>query len=84
MDHKKSQSPKVKRFSSGSSGQVEGGGVRNIKSMRPPSAAIFYMIYFRGPEGWSPCPPSLDPLLVLIPIGGKRFAEPILFFITKQ
>ena len=32
--------------SSGSSSRVEGGGPRNMKSMRPNSATIFFMTYF--------------------------------------
>ena len=39
-----------------------GGGARNMKSIRPPSVAIFFMTYFTGPGGaWPPIPP--DPLL---------------------
>ena len=50
-----------------SSGRVNGeggGGARNIKSMRPPSVAIFFMTYFDravGGGAWPPRPP--DPLL---------------------
>ena len=53
--------------SSGSSGRVRGGGgPRNMKSMRPPSAAIFCMTYFhRAGEGaMEPSAPLLDPLLI--------------------
>ena len=53
----------VRDFSSGSSGRVRGRGPRNMKSMRPPSAAIFFMTYFHRAGGpWPPRPP-LDPLL---------------------
>ena len=37
-------------ISSGSSGRVRG-GARNMKSMRPPSAAIFFMTYFHRARG---------------------------------
>ena len=45
-------------FSSGSSGRVSG-GPRNMKSMRLPSAAIFFMTYFHRARGgpWPPRPP---------------------------
>ena len=45
-------------LSSGSSGRVRG-GPRNMKSMRPPSAAIFFMTYFYRARGgpWPPWPP---------------------------
>ena len=51
------------KISSGSSGRVRG-GPRNMKSMRPPLAAIFFMTYFYRARGgpWPPRPP-LDPLL---------------------
>ena len=43
--------------SSGSSGRVRG-GARNMKSMRPPLAAIFLWPIFTGPGGpWPPWPP---------------------------
>ena len=43
--------------SSGSSGRVRG-GPRNMKSMRAPLAAIFFMTYFHRPGGpWPPRPP---------------------------
>ena len=51
------------RTSSGSSGRVRG-GPRNMKSMRPPSAAIFFMTYFyRAGGGMAPSAPPPDPLL---------------------
>ena len=45
--------------SSGSSGRVRGGGPRNMKSMRPPLAAIFFMTYFyrAGGGAMAPSPP---------------------------
>ena len=45
-------------FSSGSSGRVRG-GPRNMKSMRLPLAAIFFMTYFHRARGgpWPPRPP---------------------------
>ena len=44
------------QFSSGSSGRVR--GPRNMKSMRPPSAAIFFITHFhRAGETWPPRPP---------------------------
>ena len=51
--------------SSGSSGRVRG-GPRNMKSMRPPSAAIFFMTYFyrAGGGAMAPLAPPLDPLLM--------------------
>ena len=48
----------------GSSGWV--GGPRNMKSMWPPLAAIFFMTYFYrawGEGGMAPSAPPLDPLL---------------------
>ena len=43
--------------SSGSRGQVKG-GPRNMKSMQPPSAAIFFMTYFyRTGAPWPPRAP---------------------------
>ena len=37
-----------------------------MKSMRPPSAAIFFMTYFyRARGGHGPLGPPLDPLLVI-------------------
>ena len=52
----------VTEHSSGSSGRVRG-GARNMKSMRLPSAAIFFMTYFyRARGGMAPWAP-LDPLL---------------------
>ena len=52
----------AKETSGGSSGRVRG-GPRNMKSMRPPSAAIFFMTYFyRARGGHGPLAP-LDPLL---------------------
>ena len=61
--------PKLRlRASSGSSGRVRG-GPRNMKSMRPPSAAIFFMTYFhRAGGGHGPLGPPLDPLLRAINI----------------
>ena len=51
--------------SSGSSGRVRG-GARNMKSMRPPSAAIFFMTYFHRARGGAMAPSvPLDPLLIL-------------------
>ena len=51
----------VRVISSGSSGRVRG-GPRNMKSMWPPSAAIFFMTYFyraRGGHGpLGPPPPG--------------------------
>ena len=44
--------------SSGSSGRVRG-GPRNMKSMRPPSAAIFFMTYFHRARGGHSAPPSI-------------------------
>ena len=53
--------------SSGSSGRV--GGTRNMKSMRPPLSAIFFMIYFYraggGGERHGPSARLPDPLLVV-------------------
>ena len=50
--------------SSGSSGRVRG-GPRNMKSMWPPSAAIFFMTYFhRARGGHGPLGSPLDPLLI--------------------
>ena len=47
-----------RRGSSGSSGRVRG-GPRNLKSMRPPLVAIFFMTYFHRARGgpWPPRPP---------------------------
>ena len=52
-------------YSSGSSGRVRG-GPRNMKSMGPPLAAIFFMTYFHRARGaMAPsAPPPLDPLLI--------------------
>ena len=51
--------------SRGSSGRVRGGGPRNMKSMRLPLAAIFFMTYFhRARGGHGPLGPPLDPLLL--------------------
>ena len=50
-------------FSSGSSGRVRE-GPRNMKSMRPPLAVIFFMTYFHRPGGGGIAPRPLDPLLV--------------------
>ena len=49
-----------------SSGGV-GGGPRNMKSMWPPLAAIFFMTYLyrAGGGGMAPSVPPLDPLLLL-------------------
>ena len=45
--------------SSGSSGRVRGGGPRNMKSMRLPLAAIFFMTYFHRTRGaMAPSPPA--------------------------
>ena len=54
-----------RRISSGSSGRVRGGGPRNMKSMRPPSVAIFFMTFFHRARGGGhgPLAPPLDPLL---------------------
>ena len=47
----------VKRCSSGSSGRVRR-GPRNMKSMQPPLAAIFFMTYFHRARGaMAPSPP---------------------------
>ena len=47
--------------SSGSSGRVRG-GPRNMKSMRPPSVAIFFMTYFyRARGGMAPSAPPGSP-----------------------
>ena len=46
--------------SSRSSGRIEGGGPRNMKSIFPPLAAIFLMTYFYrtgGGGAWPPRPP---------------------------
>ena len=48
--------------SSGSSGRVHGGATRNMKSMRLPLTAIFFMTYFyraRG-ESWPPRAPWIS------------------------
>ena len=58
-------------ISSRSSGQV--GGARNMKSMWPNSAAIFFMTYFyRAGGGRGSMPPSapLDPLLLMQKVAG--------------
>ena len=46
------------------------GRVRNVKFMRPPSVAIFFITYFyrAGGGGHDPLGPPLDPLLVAIGI----------------
>ena len=52
--------PLLVDFSSGSSGRVRG-GLRNMKSMWPPLAAIFFMTYFHRARGgpWPPRPPRI-------------------------
>ena len=45
----------IEDISSGSSGRVRG-GPRNMKSMRPPSAAIFFMTYFHRAGGGAMAP----------------------------
>ena len=56
---------RLEESSSGSSRRV-GGGARNIKSMRPNSAAILFVTYFyRAGEGaWPPHPPPPPDLLL--------------------
>ena len=48
------------RGSSESSGRVR---PRNMKSMRPPLVAIFFMTNFYRAGGMAPSPPPPDPLL---------------------
>ena len=45
----------ISQCSSGSSGRVRG-GARNMKSMRPPSVAIFFMTYFHRARGGAMAP----------------------------
>ena len=52
-------------FTNGSSGQVRGGG--NMKSMRSPMVAIFFMTYFLQSQGdMDPFAPLPDPLRDLV------------------
>ena len=62
------------QLSSGSSDRVRG-GARNMKSMRPPSVAIFFMTYFHRAGKGGPWPPRLplDPLLQPVGCVGFRF-----------
>ena len=70
------------KSSSGSSGQ-EGEGPRNMKSIRPPLAVIFFMTYFyrRGMwEGYGPlAPPRVDPILqrkIMLQVGAAPVLRP--------
>ena len=70
----------------GSSGWVGGGGPRNMKSMWPPLAAIFFMTYFYRAWGgaWPPRHPPLDPLLKLTRISYGAFHRGHFEFHTFQ
>ena len=73
--------------SSGSSGQVRGGRARNMKSMQPPLAAIFFMTYFHraGGGGHGPLSPPPDPLLMVL-VRRCRFSvhSAVTIFVDKQ
>ena len=62
------------------------GGPRNMKSMRPPSVAIFFMIIFTGAgEPWPPCPTPRSATAILVCItahASPYLLEFILFSIS--
>ena len=81
MWHGTENSRSVAGSSRGSSGRVMmGREPRNTKSMRPNSAAIFFMTYFHRVGGHGPlAPPPSNPLLGSIPTEGKLFAHIVNF-----
>ena len=62
----------------GSSGWVEGGGARNMKSMWPPLVAVFFMTYFYrawgGGGAWPPRPPPPGSAPVKVRMGNQTYS----------